>query len=206
MGTYASYGRLEPPPDIPPGRQLIYLRWLFGRLLLSDPAATTPAGHLRHGVLEQLTGQERPPSRTGKRNKQATLSPQLVADLIEVQRQIDILSGAESRRRHGDVGHVYVILFSSGVVKVGKAVSPDSRIGDHRYHAAIHGVTITDGMVSDEHPHHSKTERELIRFCAEHGSRIAVGTEYFTGVDFEAVADFADQATGRRLREAGLVA
>jgi len=31
-------------------------RWRFGRRLLEDDAATTPAGNLRHGVLANLTG------------------------------------------------------------------------------------------------------------------------------------------------------
>jgi hypothetical protein len=206
MSSFAAHGRLEPPADLDPTGQLIYLRWLWGRRVLADPTVTTPAGHLRHGVLEQLTGKELPPSRTGRRSKQRTLSPELLADLAEIQGQIDILSGTARRGRAGDVGHVYVIQFSTGVVKVGKAVNPESRIGDHRHNAAVHNISITDGFVSVAHPGHSKTERELIKFCAHHGTRTAAGNEYFTGIDFEAACSFADEIVGRRVRAAGLAA
>lgn len=206
MSSFTAHGRLEPPGGLDPMGQLIYLRWLWGRRVLVDPVAATPSGHLRHGVLEQLTGKERPPSRTGRRNKQAKLGPELLADLAEIQRQIEVLSGVARLHRAGDVGHVYVIQFSNGVVKVGKAVHPESRIGDHRHDAAVHNISIVDGFVSDAHPGQSKTERELIKFCAHHGTRTAAGNEYFTGIDFEAACSFADDAVGRRVRAAGLAA
>lgn len=202
MSTFAAYGRLEKAMD--PASELIYLKWLWGRRLLVDPSACTPAGHLRHGVLEQLTGEPRPPSRSGKTHRQAKLSPELLRDLNEIQARIEVLSGLGrgGGRKSADVGHVYVLLFSTGVIKVGKAVNPDSRIATHRYHATIHGVEITDGWVSDVHPAHSRTERELIDFCLQRGARIQVGAEYFAGLDFEAVCDFANEAVGARLSAA----
>jgi hypothetical protein len=216
MSTFAAYGRpgSAQPSCIPdwianeanPVRRGVFLRWLFGRLLLADPAATTPAGNLRHGVLEQFTGEPRPVSRGGKRHKQASLSEELLRNLNEVQQQIEVLTGLGhgAHSRAGDVGHLYVLMFSTGVVKVGKAVDLNSRIATHKYHAKIHGVTIADASGSDAHPQHSKTERQLIDFCLREGVRIDAGTEYFTGVEFETVCDFADQVVGERLQKFGV--
>jgi hypothetical protein len=202
MSTFAAYGRQESaqPSCIPdwiaeeanPVRKAMFLRWLFGRRLLADPVATTPAGNLRHGVLGQLIG-SKPPAKGAKRRntKPPVLSDELLRELADIQGQIDHLSGL--RRGGADVGHVYVLRFTTGVVKVGKAVNPATRIAAHRRHAQIHGVAISDGYVSDVHPYHSRTERQLIDYCAQQGSRIAEGNEYFTGVEFDAACDFADR-------------
>ncbi len=185
-----------------PVRKAMYLRWLFGRRMLADPVVATPSGHLRHGILEQFTGKPRPASRSGKRRRHVVLGEELLRDLNEIQQQIDILTGAGNGARSGagDVGHLYVLMFSTGVVKVGKAVDLDSRVATHRYHAKIHGVAITDAWGSEAHPQHSRTERELINFCLRQGVRIDAGTEYFTGVGFETVCDFAYKIAGEQLR------
>jgi hypothetical protein len=117
------------------------------------------------------------------------LSEELMRDLMEIEERIQASSG----RRHvaDDPGHVYVILFGTGVVKVGKAVNPRSRIAQHAMQARIHGVEIAESWTSGRHPRHGRTERQLIDHCASHGQRITAGNEYFTGLSFEAARDFA---------------
>jgi hypothetical protein len=132
------------------------------------------------------------------------LDPELSRDLREIEERIQASSGR--RWSPGDVGCIYVLRFSTDIVKVGKAVNPKSRIAHHGLIARVHGVTITESWASGVHRRHSATERQLIDYCKARGKRIAVGAEYFTGVPFEAACDFANQAVGRRLREAGLAA
>jgi hypothetical protein len=180
--------------------EIAVLRWQYGHRLLSDPTATTPAGNLRHGVLEVLTGESR--SRGGKRRntRPPALSEELIRDLALIEARIQALS----RRRSADHGHVYVIEFSSGVVKVGKAANPDSRLASHDLHARIHGVQVTKSWASDRHSGYAKTERRLIKYCARLGVRIADGNEYFTDISFEAARDFAAQLVAERTGEKGI--
>jgi hypothetical protein len=122
-----------------------------------------------------------------KRTATPVLSEELLRDLAEIEERIQ----AGRRRSPTDEGHVYVIQFSTGVVKVGKAVGPTTRLSHHALQAKIHGVSIAASWTSERHSDHSKTERRLIDYCASRGVRIAAGNEYFTGVSFEDARDFA---------------
>jgi len=117
------------------------------------------------------------------------LSEELVRDLMEIEQRIQASTGR--RQDPGDWGHVYVVQFSTGVVKVGKGVNPERRLANHSLQARIHGVAITASWTSVRHADHSRTERQLIDYCANHGTRIADGNEYFTDVSFEAARDSA---------------
>lgn len=77
-----------------------------------------------------------------------------------------------------DLGHVYVVEFVSGVVKVGKSVDPAGRIATHALLARAHGGGVRASWVSRAHYCCGRTERELIEFCSRAG-RPAAGREYF---------------------------
>lgn len=87
-------------------------------------------------------------------------------------------------------GYVYAIAFCSGTVKVGKTTSPDHRLARYKQTAAMHGDSILNLWMSSSHPQFERNERSLIAFCASRGERVA-GREYFRGVPFAGVLEFA---------------
>ncbi|MEU9833253.1 hypothetical protein AB0D67_17145 [Streptosporangium sp. NPDC048047] len=90
-------------------------------------------------------------------------------------------------------GHLYVLAFSSGTVKVGRTDSGRRRILQHRAEAARHGVELTDEWLSPAHTGWYQNERALIEHCESTGIRIGGNkSEYFTGLDFAAVRAFAE--------------
>jgi hypothetical protein len=98
------------------------------------------------------------------------------------------------RRRLFDPGHLYVVAFDSGVVKVGKADNAASRLAAH----AKTGL-MRSSWVSARHPHCSKTERQLIAFCNKHG-QLYGGREYFREIHMGAVCTYADIVVRNALR------
>lgn len=91
------------------------------------------------------------------------------------------------------MGHIYVIAFDSGTVKVGRAADAAKRLAKHRNEAARHGVTATTEWSSPPHTDDAETEQKLIQFCREHGTLQPGTSEYFVGLDFVAVREFAEQ-------------
>jgi hypothetical protein len=86
---------------------------------------------------------------------------------------------------------LYVIEFSSGVVKVGVSEKPDHRMADHAMNARVHGHTVVNTWTSSKHANARQTERELIEFCSGRWSTVA-GREYFTEAVFAEVVAFAE--------------
>lgn len=88
--------------------------------------------------------------------------------------------GAEADRilRQLAIGHIYVVEFSSGVVKVGRTAKPETRLANHSLFAQVHGGSITQSWVSGLHYCSADSERELIDFCLRFGPPV-VGREYF---------------------------
>jgi hypothetical protein len=82
------------------------------------------------------------------------------------------------QRRQFDPGYLYVVEFDSGVVKVGKTVNAESRLAAH----ARAGL-VRSSWASLHHLECSKTERQLVAFCTEHGT-VHSGREYFRDLDF----------------------
>lgn len=93
-----------------------------------------------------------------------------------------------------DLGCIYVVEFGSGTVKVGRTVDPDQRMGHYERHAAIHGDVVVTHWVSPRHANHVGNELLLIRYCTVNG-RVIAGREYFQGVSFGDVKDFAKSLT-----------
>ncbi len=107
--------------------------------------------------------------------------------------EADVRAAMARRKRHAmlDDGYVYAVEFSSGVVKVGKTTDPGSRLANHAKYAEIHGGAIRESWTSELHNGYTKTERQLIEFCQQRGAKV-FGKEYFGGLDFNIVRDFAE--------------
>lgn len=86
-------------------------------------------------------------------------------------------------------GHVYVILFSSGTVKVGRTRTPRVRLKAHAASARPHGVSVVSQWVSQPHASASANERKMIEHCNDTGSPLN-GGEYFAGADVDRVLAF----------------
>jgi hypothetical protein len=86
-----------------------------------------------------------------------------------------------------DPGQVYVVLYDSGVVKVGKSRSAPDRL---RAHDKTGNVTAS--WASGRHLDHSATERALVAYCNQRGV-IHGGREYFRELQFDDVVARAQQ-------------
>jgi hypothetical protein len=86
--------------------------------------------------------------------------------------------------------HVYVIRFTSDVIKVGWTQQPSQRLKTHAKSARIHGVEVAEHWISKPHAAAAKNEKTLIEFCTSRASSVA-GAEYFTGLSYSAVVEFA---------------
>ncbi len=86
-------------------------------------------------------------------------------------------------------GFIYVILFSTGAIKVGQTVEPRTRLNKHRRDAEVYGVAIVDYWVSPQHANHVSSETLLIKQCR----RVAtpVKKEYFIGLAFADAVEIA---------------
>lgn len=88
-------------------------------------------------------------------------------------------------------GHIYVLGFSNGCVKVGRTKNSGQRLGAHKSAAGKFGLTITDEWTSEPHAEWMQNEDALKRIAEELGGTLAGGKEYFTGVEFAAVMEEA---------------
>lgn len=93
--------------------------------------------------------------------------------------------------RHPSEGHIYVLQFASGVVKVGYTATPQSRITQHAVSAAPHGGVIVAAWLSAPHINAQANETQIISFCRAHNAT-QIGQEYFTAIDFAKVVGHAE--------------
>lgn len=103
-------------------------------------------------------------------------------------------------RRKFDPGHLYVVLFDSGVIKVGKAGAVDARLAAHAKTGFVRQT-----WTSQRHLSCSATERDLIAFCNAFGTLYG-GREYFTGIEFRHAIAYAGLVVRNSLRRAYLEA
>lgn len=110
---------------------------------------------------------------------------------------------------------LYVCLFSSGHIKVGRSIDPKSRIAAHADRVACAGIELSDSFVTECTGPAAPREAALIQRCAESASR-RFQHEWFDGLEFVAVTQWAEQSArtmfdpttldpngfGRRLRAA----
>ena len=89
-------------------------------------------------------------------------------------------------------GHVYVIAFDNGEVKVGRTTQIKVRVGQHDWAARKRGLAITDRWESPIHAEWDINEETLKRAARMLGGTPVNGTsECFTGLKWAEVADIA---------------
>jgi hypothetical protein len=89
-------------------------------------------------------------------------------------------------------GHVYVIAFDNGTLKVGRSQDMGARLKTHEQAARGFGLRVTDRWSSPEHNGWIENESALKRLAEGLGG-IRRSDEWFAGVDFgELVAKAAD--------------
>lgn len=86
--------------------------------------------------------------------------------------------------------HVYVIRFTSDVIKVGWSRKPHERLKVHAQAARTYGGGIAEQWISKPHAAAASNEKALIDFCTSQATSVA-GAEYFTGLSYSAVVEFA---------------
>lgn len=75
------------------------------------------------------------------------------------------------------MGRIYVLEFSTGIVKVGRTVRP-GRIEQHAKEARRYGVSVVRHWISAAVDRYTDIERTVIRACAREGVA-EHGVEYF---------------------------
>jgi hypothetical protein len=90
-------------------------------------------------------------------------------------------------------GHIYVIAFSTGTVKVGQTADLYRRFKEHVRAAEAYGVAVVNYWVSPPHANYLGNEIELISFCDGYSARSK--REYFHDMHFETVVEFAEALT-----------
>lgn len=103
-----------------------------------------------------------------------------------------VLDLKELQRRHE--GYVYVLEFSSGVVKVGRTKRLEKRLGQHAQAAQVQRQRVQRSWVSPRHADYADSEQKLIDFCAGRWS-LTSGSEYFADADYDEIAQFASILT-----------
>lgn len=90
------------------------------------------------------------------------------------------------------VGHVYVIAFSNGEVKVGRSVNVKVRRWQHTSAARQRGLTVTGNWESPVHIEWDINE-ETLKLAAKMlgGTPIGTAREYFTGLKWAEVVNLA---------------
>lgn len=87
------------------------------------------------------------------------------------------------------VGYVYAVIFSDGVLKIGRGKRPKNRVKVHSAAAVLRGATVKASIISGRLLDSHRAEKELINFCMAIGDVIH-GREWFSGVKYEKVEHF----------------
>jgi len=88
------------------------------------------------------------------------------------------------------LGYIYVVGYTSGLIKVGQSRTPRKRLRAHRSHGAVFGVDVVDAWVSPPHRNYTQNEVRLIKFCQRKGK--ATSNEYFRDVGFAVAVEAAE--------------
>lgn len=91
-------------------------------------------------------------------------------------------------------GHIYVVLFNTGWLKVGYSANPEQRLEQHRKEAKRHGNRVYAAWVSDYMDDARSAEKDLISFASSLAEE-AVAREYFAA-DFKQVVAYAAGLAG----------
>jgi hypothetical protein len=91
-----------------------------------------------------------------------------------------------------NAGHVYVIAFDNGMVKVGQTQNLPARFDAHERSARSFGLKLTGRWESPLHDDWLENEQALMRIARELGGQPTT-PEYFSGVSFDALAARAQE-------------
>lgn len=95
-------------------------------------------------------------------------------------------------KKHGDEGHIYVLRYSSNVIKVGTTRCPEQRLQTHLARARVFGATVTAAWLSFPHLNATGNEARLIRWCHSQAGVIALSKEEFDNLGFDAAVAAAE--------------
>jgi hypothetical protein len=93
-----------------------------------------------------------------------------------------------------DIGHIYVMAFSNGTVKVGRSGRGAKRTDEHKRAAQKFALTVVDEWMSPAHAEWHANEDELKKIALRLGG-VQAGKEYFTGIAFADVVAGARKLT-----------
>lgn len=93
-------------------------------------------------------------------------------------------------------GQLYVIEFSTGMVKVGKTGKGEARLDRHASDAAPYGATIANRWISAVHAGYDATEDVLILRCAAEAEQVK--REYFRGITHARAVQLAEAVIAER--------
>jgi hypothetical protein len=88
---------------------------------------------------------------------------------------------------------LYVCLFSSGHIKVGRSINPVQRIEQHRDRVACMGVGLVESHIAECPDDDEGREQSLINKCVQHATA-RFQLEWFDGLNFTEVCRWADEA------------
>lgn len=98
----------------------------------------------------------------------------------------------------GKSGYLYVVRFSTDVVKVGQSKTRMGRVNDHADMAHKMGISVTASWISRELDQIGLRERSLIATCRMIGKARTRGTasEYFSDLEFGQAVALAEELEG----------
>jgi hypothetical protein len=101
-------------------------------------------------------------------------------------------------------GHLYVIRFANGIVKVGRSATPTARVQVHKAEAERHGNALAEHWTSPAFEGFDVAEATLIGWCAARAGTLPhAGREWFSGLDYLAAVGeatrLADAAEAERV-------
>lgn len=97
-------------------------------------------------------------------------------------------------RTSNKIPELYVVLFSTNVIKIGKSSNGFSRVKSHISQAQCFGVKTLQFFI-EKNP--TITEENLIQFCNQHGT-LHHGNEYFTDLNYDLVVNFVRRKIERK--------
>lgn len=93
------------------------------------------------------------------------------------------------------IPELYVVLFNTGVLKVGRSNKGFNRVKSHISQAQCFGVKTLQFFI-EKNP--TITEEDLIEFCNQNGT-LHHGSEYFTNLDYVKVVNFLKRKIERKV-------
>lgn len=97
--------------------------------------------------------------------------------------------------------HLYVCLFSTGHIKVGRTTRPGARVEQHAQRVGVVGVRLVSALHFECQDQPAVRERALIDACVVLGGKQICG-EWFAELDHKAACEAAQHAATMQIEEA----